>query len=191
MSEQLFRHWSVQAGDEAVIINVTEDGPCEGLSMLVILQVCIFSVTVEGPCERLSLLFTLQVCIFYLFVSSFVLFVFFLLSSGSPYLEAFLSLKRRSHKLALVFFKVSMEISRFSCEWLFAVYVFLGLVEDWVSSFTAQWLICFQIWKSWYWVISQFKSACPIIITMEKFWMLNTCFQPACLNLQRCTFGAG
>jgi hypothetical protein len=53
MSEQLFRLLSVQAGDEAVIINVTEDGPCERLSMLVILQVRIFSVTVEGPCERL------------------------------------------------------------------------------------------------------------------------------------------
>ncbi len=63
----------MQAGDEAVIIHVT----------------------VEGPCERLSLLFILQVCIFYFFVSSFVLFVFFLLSSGSPYLEAFLSLEKK------------------------------------------------------------------------------------------------
>ncbi len=95
MSEQLFRHFSVQAGDEADIIHVTVDGPCERLSLVVILQVCIFSVTVEGPCERLSLLFILQVCSFYFFVSSFVLFVFFLLSSGSPSLEAFLSLKMK------------------------------------------------------------------------------------------------
>jgi hypothetical protein len=62
----------------------------------------------------------------------------------------FSHLKRRSYNLALVFFNASMEISRFSCEWLFVVYVFLGLVDDWVSSFTAQWLIWFQIWKSWY-----------------------------------------
>jgi hypothetical protein len=94
MSEQLFRLLSVQAGDEAVIIHVA----------------------VGGPCERLSLLFTLQVCIFYFFVPTFVLFVFFLLSSGRHYLEAFLSLKKKSYNLALVFFKVTMEISRFLCE---------------------------------------------------------------------------